>query len=226
MVLRVERETAKGVLEMASVRAAADLRCAEVAASGHEFNVEAMQKHLTDHVLVSICPNNNCKQQWTEFTGCTVLQCSHCEAHFCFWCCVSLSSGDTAARHQHAIVCSMMHLKKVRGSKKSSPHAKVLDMQFHRNASHPSSRFEWHDKIVAELLKGGSCYTARDVVAVFQLWRQVECTTTWLKEVLDRSWASKHGMTSEQKENLLAFVGSHLSGYNILPEREIITVLE
>ena len=99
-------------------------------------------------------------------------------------------------------------------------------MQFHRNAHQSSSRFEWNDKIVAELNKGGSCYTAADVVAVFQLWRQVECTTTWLKEVLDRSWASKHGMTSEQKENLLALVGTQLPGYNILPEREIITVLE
>jgi hypothetical protein len=223
--LRVERAAEISALEMASRQAAETLQCAEIALSGNEFDVEAMKKHLTDHVLVSICPNNKCKQQWTDFTGCTVLQCSHCEVHFCFWCCVALSSSDSLVRHAHASACSIVHLEKVRNLKRSSPHAKVLDMQFHRNAPQASNRFEWHEKIVVELNSAASFYTAKSVIVVFQLWRQVECTTTWLKEVLARSWASKNGMTKEQKEGLLAFVGIQLPGY-ILPEREIITVLE
>jgi hypothetical protein len=223
--LRVKRAAEISVLEMQSMQLAETLRCAEIAQSGNEFDVEAMKKHLTDHVLVSICPNNKCKQQWTEFTGCTVLQCRQCEVHFCFWCRVTLSSSESFVRHDHARACSMPHLEKVRTSSKSSPHAKVLDMQFHLNAHQSSSRFEWHKKIEKELNSMATFYTHKDVIVVFQLWRQVECTTTWLKEVLARSWASKNGMTREQKENLLFFVGTQLPGY-IFPDREIITVLE
>jgi hypothetical protein len=218
--LRVERAAEISALEMASRQAAEDLQCAEIALSGNEFDVEAMKKHLTDHVLVSRCPNNNCKQPWIEFEGCTVLECSLCGVHFCFWCCVSLSSSATLIRHAHARACSKVHLEKVRSLKRSSPHAKVLDMEFHLNALQDSNRFEWHEKIVAELNSAASYYTAKSVIVVFQLWRQVECTTTWLKEVLARSWASKNGMTSEQKEGLLAFVRIQLPGY-ILPEREL-----